>query len=135
MITKVILLLNQFIIYYFPRKDFYLQNIWILKIHCFSVYKLHDLQETISCSDDFEIATDKTVRRTKEVCEDQCTQHKSCQYYGYTNDNLCTLYAECNIDNTKHETGNTYEKPSNYSTRIKPNWLLFKTLNNKCNVK
>ena len=85
---------------------------------------MHDLQESISCSDDFEIAPDnvnKTVKRTKEVCEDQCTQNKNCEYYAYSNDNLCTLYAKCDKNKTKHETGKTYEKPSNYSTRIKPN--------------
>ena len=92
----------------------------MLNTDCFSVYKLHELQEEISCSDDFEIATDK-AKRTKEVCEDRCTQNKNCQYYAYSNDNLCTLYATCDKNKRKHETGNTYKKPGKYSKRINPN--------------
>ena len=79
---------------------------------------MHDLQENISCSDNFEVASDKSVKRTIEVCEDRCTQHKECKYYSYTNDNLCTLYAQCpdNTDLEKHEDGTTYQKLSKYFT-------------------
>ena len=86
----------------------------MLKNACFTVYKLQDLQEKIRCSDDFEIGTDKSVKRTKEVCEDRCTQDKSCQYYSYSNDNLCTLYAECKDDEKEtHKNGTTFKRPSN----------------------
>ena len=81
-----------------------------------SVYRYHDLQSDISCSDNFEIGTDKSKKRTKEVCEDRCTQQKHCNFYSYTNDNLCNLFAKCKSEATvNHESGTTYRRPCKYS--------------------
>ena len=56
------------------------------------------------------------MKRTKEVCEDRCTQHKQCNFYSYTNDNLCNLYTTCENEPTQdHESGTTYRRPCKYT--------------------
>lgn len=87
---------------------------YIVKIaFTLSVYKIHEMQTNISCSDNFEIGYDKFEKRSKEVCEQRCTQNDDCKFYSYTDDYLCTLYAKCERDdNDAHELGKTFKKPS-----------------------